>query len=82
MDFCSGEFPGDISLRDRNKNPPGEPEGIKQLKTNYREQDYKDLIWSLAIQERIDRADRRIIILIGLHFVVTIKVLYVGDRII
>ena len=40
------------------------------------------LIRPLPIQESIDRADLGIVILVGLHFVIAVKILDIGDRII
>jgi hypothetical protein len=59
------------------QNPPGEPEGLKQLKTNYCE-----LIRTFAVQEGIDRTNLRVVVLVGFYFVIAIKVFDVGDRVV
>jgi hypothetical protein len=64
------------------KKSPRRTRGNKQLKTNYLDPYSRRLIRPLPIQECIDRADLRIIILIGLHLIITIEILHIGDRII
>ena len=73
-------FPG-IKL----KNPPGEPGGIKQLKTHYLEwksHREKASVRSFTIQEGIDRTDLRIVILIRLHFIIAVEILHIGDGVV
>ena len=61
------------------QNPPGEPGGIKQLKTNYL---FYDLVRSLTVQKCIDRADLRVVVFVCLHLVVAVEVLDIGDRVV
>lgn len=64
------------------KNPPGEPGGIKQLKTNYYKERGRRLVRPFAIQEGIDRTDLCVIIFIGFHFIVTVEVLHIGNGVV
>ena len=68
---------GDLFVMKITKNPPGDPGGLKQLKTNY-----SVLIRTFAVQEGIDGADLRVVVLVGLHLVITIEVFDVGDRVV
>jgi len=63
--------------RGAKQNPPGEPEGLKQLKTNYCE-----LIRTFAVQEGIDGTNLRVVVLVGLYFVIAVEVFDVGDRVV